>query len=87
VNLPVGVDACRDNVDIAVYRRAGMALSSSAAGDFCRGADMDGDEHALEFGNVQNARRIGTELQGEPVGCLAIGEDAGQPDVRRYVSE
>jgi hypothetical protein len=64
VNLPAGVDAGRDDVDIAVHRGAGMALSSSAAGDSCCSPHVDGDEHTLKFGNVQDPSGIGTELQG-----------------------
>jgi hypothetical protein len=82
VNLPTGVCASGDNVDIAVHRGAGMALSSSAAGDSCCGPHVDGDEYALQFGNVQDPSGIGTELQGEPVCCLAIGEDPRQSRVR-----
>src|SRR5260370_29562790 len=60
VNLPAGVDARGDDVDIAVHRGASVALSSSATGDFCCGAHVDGDEHALQFGNVEDSSVIGT---------------------------
>jgi hypothetical protein len=47
MNLPMGVCARGDDVDIAVHRGAGVALSSSAAGDLCCGSYVDGDEHTL----------------------------------------
>src|SRR6266851_6693074 len=60
VNLAAGVDACRDNVDIAVHGGASVALSSSAAGDFCCGAHVDRNERTLQFGNLQDSGRVGT---------------------------
>ncbi len=81
VKLPAGGGKCRDNVDIAVHGGASVALSSSATGDLCCGAHVDGNEHTLQFGDVQDSNGIGTELQGQPVGCFAIGEDPRQPRV------
>lgn len=36
---------------------------------------MDGDEYALQLGNFQDSGGIGTEFQGEAVGCSAVGKD------------
>jgi hypothetical protein len=50
---------------------AGVALSSSATGNLGRGSHVDGDEHTLQFWNFEDAGGIGTELQGQPIGCFA----------------
>jgi hypothetical protein len=85
VNLPAGGCKCRDDVDVAVHRGAGVALSSPAAGDFCCGSHVDGDEDTLEFRNFEDAGGIGTELQGEAIGCLAKWDNPRERRVRRDV--
>jgi len=45
---------------------------------FSCGAYVDGDEHSLEFGNFQDSGRIRTELQSEPAGCFAKGDNPWQ---------
>jgi len=81
VDLPAGVRACGDDVDIAVHCGAGVAFSPAAARDLCSSADMDRDDYASQLRDFEYPDGIGTELQGEPAGRFTIGKDLRQASV------